>query len=42
MSYKAVTDMINNGSFKCVLLYGTEDYLIDECVRLAKNKFIEK
>lgn len=43
MSYKNITDLINKEKMPyCVVLYGTEVFLIDKAVKLAKNKYINK
>lgn len=43
MSYKVVSDLINKRCLPaCVILYGSEDFLIDRSVKNAKNKYIDK
>ncbi len=43
MSYKVVLDLINKKCLPvCIILYGSEDYLIDKAVKNAKNKYIDK
>jgi len=43
MSYKIIADLINKEKMpSCVLIYGTELYLIDKSVKLARSKYINK
>lgn len=43
MSYKIVSDLVNKSKIpSCILLYGTEDFLIDKAVNATKLKYIDK
>jgi DNA polymerase-3 subunit delta len=42
MSYKVLKDLIEKGKLpSCILLYGAEDYYIDNAVRLIKETYVE-
>jgi len=43
MSYKIITDLIDKMKVpNCLLLYGTEEYYIDDAVKMAKNKYVDE
>ncbi|MFA9424229.1 MAG: DNA polymerase III subunit delta [Sedimentibacter sp.] len=43
MSYKTITDLIDKMNVpNCLVLYGTEEYFIDEAVKLTKHKYVEE
>lgn len=42
MSYRIITDMIEKKKVpSCIVLYGTEEYYIDNAVKLIKKKYVE-
>lgn len=42
MSYKIITDLVDKLKVpNCVLLYGTEEYYIDEAVRTIRKKYVD-
>ena len=43
MSYKTIKDLIDKMKVpNCILLYGTEEYYIDDAVSLIKEKYVER
>ncbi len=43
MSYKIISDILKNSRIpSCILIFGTEDYLIDTAVKNIKEKYIDK
>lgn len=43
MSYKTITDLIEKHKVpNCVLLYGTEEYYIDDAVRKLRKKYVDE
>lgn len=43
MSYEILTDIVKKSSVpNCLIIYGDEDFLIDDTIRLIKDKYINK
>ncbi|MDW5300517.1 MAG: DNA polymerase III subunit delta [Sedimentibacter sp.] len=43
MSYKIIKDLIEKKKVpNCLLFFGTEEFYIDDAVKLAKNKYVDK
>jgi len=43
MSYKIIIDLIEKKKISnCLMIYGTEEYYIDDAVKIAKNKYVDE